>query len=166
MSSGMGYSQTNRPLHSTIYQTRLTHLYGTIRWPNPFLSPFFKAYLTSKYLETHVRGLLGSTCLELGAGTGLVSVVAWLLGASRVLATDLAGPHIEHVQRNTSANATRIALERQQALLKAGDETQQVWQQQQQLECDSTISRRRLRFDMLRTIGLKSENLHVAPLDW
>jgi predicted nicotinamide N-methyase len=118
----------------------------------------------SKYLEAHVQGLLGKACLELGAGTGLVSIVAWLLGAGQVLATDLAGPHLEHIQRNTSTNTTRIALERKQALPKEGGKAQLPIQQHHQ-ERDSTVSSRKWH-DMLRTIELKGENLHVAPLDW
>ncbi|KAF9364838.1 hypothetical protein BGX34_000187 [Mortierella sp. NVP85] len=119
----------------------------------------------SKYLEAHVHGLLGKACLELGAGTGLVSIVAWLLGASQVLATDLAGPHLEHVQRNTSTNTTRIALERKQALSKEGGRAQLIIRHHHHQERDSTVSSGR-RHDMLQTIELKGENLHVAPLDW
>ncbi|KAI8598744.1 hypothetical protein EDD21DRAFT_381655 [Dissophora ornata] len=119
------------------------------------------AYLMSKYLESHIKDLQGKTCLELGAGTGLVSIVAWLLGASNVLATDLEGPHTEHVKKNTSVNATRIASERQQAIQ---EEVQQPTAGQEERDL-SVLSRRRRR-DRLRTIELKSENLHVAPLDW
>ncbi|KAG0350377.1 hypothetical protein BGZ54_003869, partial [Gamsiella multidivaricata] len=112
----------------------------------------------SKYLESHIKDLQGKTCLELGSGTGLVSIVAWLLGAENVLATDLAGPHTEHVARNTSTNALRIALERQQAIQEeagaAAPETRHG---------ASFLRRRR---DRLKTTELKSENLQVAPLDW
>lgn len=118
------------------------------------------AYLMSKYLEGHVQDLRGKSCLELGAGTGLVSIVAWLLGASQILATDLAGAHVEHVRKNTLANTTRIALERQQTLSTSGEEEDDAARQLQMLR------RRRRKSEALRMLQLKSENLHVAPLDW
>ncbi|KAG0243558.1 hypothetical protein BGX31_010482 [Mortierella sp. GBA43] len=114
----------------------------------------------SKYLEGHVQDLRGKSCLELGAGTGLVSIVAWLLGASQILATDLAGAHVEHVRKNTLANTTRIALERQQTLSTSGEEEDDAARQLQMLR------RRRRKSEALRMLQLKSENLHVAPLDW
>ncbi|KAG0311455.1 Methyltransferase-like protein 21A, partial [Dissophora globulifera] len=110
------------------------------------------AYLMAKYLESHVKDLQDKTCLELGAGTGLVSIVAWLLGARHVLATDLAGAHTEHVKKNSSMNTTRIASERQIAI--AADATA------------GRGTRGTRRRDRLRTIVLKSDDLQVAPLDW
>ncbi|KAG9066468.1 Methyltransferase-like protein 21A [Linnemannia hyalina] len=80
------------------------------------------AYLMAKFLESHIGNLQGKSCLELGAGTGLVSIVAWLLGATQVLATDLPGPHTEHVQKNTGTNARRIAQERGQKIAKHEEE--------------------------------------------
>lgn len=45
----------------------------------------------AKYLEVAFpSGLVGKTVLELGAGTGVVGVVASVLGAERVILTDLA----------------------------------------------------------------------------
>ena len=80
-----------------------------------------------------------------------------------MLATDLEGPHTEHVKKNASVNATRIASERQQAI-QEGTEVQQPAAGQEGRDL-SVLSRRRRR-DRLRTIELKSESLHVAPLDW
>ncbi|KAI1313398.1 Methyltransferase-like protein 21A [Mortierella claussenii] len=117
------------------------------------------AYLMAKFLETRIKDLQGKTCLELGAGTGLVSIAAWLLGASSVLATDLAGEHIEHVKKNTSTNARRIASERRQTLFEA-----------ESLAHDphAAIIRRRMtrNRDRIQMIELKSKNLQVAALDW
>ncbi|KAF9174872.1 hypothetical protein BGX21_002129 [Mortierella sp. AD011] len=121
------------------------------------------AYLTARFLESHVRDLQGKTCLELGAGTGLASIVAWLLGANSVLATDLEGPHTEHVQRNTSVNATRIASERQQAIQDSEMEVQA--QAQGQGRAHALMARRKRR-DRLKLFGLDSNNIQVAPLDW
>ncbi|KAF9105415.1 Methyltransferase-like protein 21A [Mortierella sp. AM989] len=118
------------------------------------------AYLTAKFLESHVKDLQGKTCLELGAGTGLVSIVAWLLGASNVLATDLARPHTEHVQRNTSVNADRIVSERRRAIQDA--ETQV--EAQGQGRAISLMARRRR--DQLKMLELESDKIQVAPLDW
>ncbi|KAF9349575.1 Methyltransferase-like protein 21A [Mortierella sp. AD094] len=114
------------------------------------------AYLTAKFLESHVKDLRGKTCLELGAGTGLVS-------ANNVLATDLEGPHTEHVHRNTSVNATRISSERQQAIQDA--ETQTQAQGQGQGRADALMARRKRR-DQLKLLELDSNNIQVAPLDW
>lgn len=139
-------------------------------------------------MESHVKDLQGKTCLELGAGTGLVSIVAWLLGnntihnpsmttriillliliesyysrigASNVLATDLAGPHTEHVQRNTSVNADRIVSERRRAIQDA--ETQV--EAQGQGRAISLMARRRR--DQLKMLELESDKIQVAPLDW
>ncbi|KAF9920509.1 Methyltransferase-like protein 21A [Linnemannia zychae] len=124
------------------------------------------AYLMAKFLESHIGKLHGKSCLELGAGTGLVSIVAWLLGASQVLATDLPGPHTEHVWKNTIANTVRIAQERQKEIRnyeaneknKIGDERHE--------DREVLIRRRNDRRERNRMIDLKCENLSVAPLDW
>ncbi|KAF9182954.1 hypothetical protein BGZ50_004616 [Haplosporangium sp. Z 11] len=115
------------------------------------------AYLMAKFLESYVKSeIKGKTCLELGAGTGLVSIVAWLLGASHVLATDLPGPHTEHVQYNTSINSKRIESERKLAILEQED--------QATLASSSINSRTRRKRDSLQE--LHSQDLEVAPLDW
>ncbi|KAG0075114.1 Methyltransferase-like protein 21A [Linnemannia elongata] len=122
------------------------------------------AYLMAKFLESHIGNLQGKSCLELGAGTGLVSIVAWLLGATQVLATDLPGPHTEHVHKNTGTNARRIAHERGQEIAKhekevdGGDDGGE--------REDVRIRRRRNRRERNRIIELDSDNLSVAPLDW
>ena len=43
----------------------------------------------AKYLESHIKDLQEKTCLELGAGTGLVSIVAWLLGKYKLLTAEM-----------------------------------------------------------------------------
>jgi len=62
----------------------------------------------AKYLEkTFTHQLVGKTVLELGAGTGLVGIVASVLGSKRVVLTDL-----PYALTNTQANveANRLAL--------------------------------------------------------
>ncbi|KAG0206365.1 Methyltransferase-like protein 21E [Mortierella sp. NVP41] len=126
------------------------------------------AYLMAKFLESHVGDLQGKSCLELGAGTGLVSIVAWLLGATHVLATDLPGPHTEHVLKNTSTNALRIARERRLAIREAEGGAQEVGEGEGGERGPHWVSlmRRRNRQEKLRMIELESDSLSVAPLDW
>ena len=50
-------------------------------------------------------------CLDLGAGTGLLSIVAWLLGAETVVATDI-GDAVELLASNITSNVDRIAAGR------------------------------------------------------
>jgi Lysine methyltransferase len=54
--------------------------YGAVLWP--------AAFTISNYLLTQCGSLKGRTILELGTGTGLVSLVASLGGAAKVIATD------------------------------------------------------------------------------
>ena len=54
--------------------------YGAVLWP--------AASAVSNYLLTQCGSLKGRTILELGTGTGLVSLVASLGGAAKVIATD------------------------------------------------------------------------------
>ena len=54
--------------------------YGAVLWP--------AASTISNYLLTQCGSLEGKTILELGTGTGLVSIVASLGGAAKVIATD------------------------------------------------------------------------------
>lgn len=119
----------------------------------------------AKFLESHIGNLQGKSCLELGAGTGLVSIVAWLLGATQVLATDLPGPHTEHVLKNTGANARRIAQERGQEIARHEEEEVVGGDDGGERE-DVRIRRRRKRQERDRIIELDSDNLSVAPLDW
>ncbi|KAF9427993.1 Peptide-methionine (S)-S-oxide reductase [Podila epigama] len=116
------------------------------------------AYLMARYLESNIGNLQGKTCLELGAGTGLVSIVAWLLGASFVLATDLPGPHTEHVRKNTVANTARIQQEYER-LNQANDSCQT----EQGSSIDARLKRRR---DKQVVQNLDTKSLCVAPLDW
>lgn len=118
----------------------------------------------AKFLESHIGNLQEKSCLELGAGTGLVSIVAWLLGATQVLATDLPGPHTEHVHKNTGTNARRIAQERRQEI--ARHEEGVVGEDDGGETEDVRIRRRRNRQERNRIIELDSDNLSVASLDW
>lgn len=118
----------------------------------------------AKFLESHIGSLQGKSCLELGAGTGLVSIVAWLLGATLALATDLPGPHTEHVQKNTGTNARRIAQERRKEIARHEEEV--VGGDNEKEREDVRIRRRRNRQERNRIIELDSDNLSVAPLDW
>ncbi|XP_062303603.1 uncharacterized protein LOC134007901 isoform X1 [Osmerus eperlanus] len=70
-------------------------LYGAVMWP--------AALALCHYLETNSQefNMMDKTVLELGAGTGLVSIVASLLGAS-VTATD-----ISEIMRNMRLNLMR-----------------------------------------------------------
>ncbi|KAF9149442.1 Methyltransferase-like protein 21A [Linnemannia schmuckeri] len=122
------------------------------------------AYLMAKFLESHIGSLQGKSCLELGAGTGLVSIVAWLLGATQVLATDLPGSHIEHVEKNTGINARRISQERRQEIARHEEEVigGDVGVEKE----DVRIRQRRNRQERNRMIELDSDSLSVAPLDW
>ena len=54
------------------------------------------AFQLAKYLEAHPSLVRGKSVLELGAGCGLLGLVAATLGASRVTLTDLphVGPHL------------------------------------------------------------------------
>lgn len=115
----------------------------------------------AKFLESHIGNLQGKSCLELGAGTGLVSIFAWLLGATRVLATDLPGPHTEHVQKNTGINARRLAQERRQEIQRHEKKVAGGREGE-----DARMKRRQNRQERTRMIELDSDNLSVAPLDW
>jgi len=62
----------------------------------------------AKYLErAYTHQFMGRTVLELGAGTGLVGIVASVLGAGRVVLTDL-----PYTLDNTRANVelNRLSL--------------------------------------------------------
>ena len=59
------------------------------------------AFVLATYLEDHcINALHSSNVLELGCGTGLVSIVASLLGAKHVLATDGDDEVVELATRN------------------------------------------------------------------
>ncbi|KAG9319181.1 hypothetical protein KVV02_001534 [Mortierella alpina] len=106
------------------------------------------AYLMAKHIETHLGDLQGKTCLELGAGTGLVSIVAWLMGASRVVATDLPGSHLEHLKKNISLNTRRIESAQRQAIITTGVQEYN----------SGSVSK--------KSPVLDNESLQVTSLDW
>jgi hypothetical protein len=71
-------------------------------------------------------GLVGHRCLELGCGTGLVSLVAASLGAS-VVATDIPDIVEGHAQPNIDANLASLAKSGGDALLGAIEARSLVW---------------------------------------
>uniref|UniRef100_A0A8C6QZX8 Methyltransferase like 21E n=1 Tax=Nannospalax galili TaxID=1026970 RepID=A0A8C6QZX8_NANGA len=76
--------------------TEATDCYGAVVWPSALILCYF--------LETHAKqfNMVDKNVIEIGAGTGLVSIVASLLGA-RVTATDL--PELlGNLQYNISRN--------------------------------------------------------------
>ena len=64
----------------------------------------------SKFIEWRYRsqGFVGKKCLELGCGTGLVSLVAASLGAN-VVATDIPDIIHGHTRPNFEANMASLA---------------------------------------------------------
>ncbi|KAJ1982409.1 Methyltransferase-like protein 21B [Dimargaris xerosporica] len=62
------------------------------------------AYILAQYLVNHVP-LSGHRCLELGAGSGLVGLAAWLHGANVTL-TDIPEA-LPHLRRNIQPNIRR-----------------------------------------------------------
>ena len=58
------------------------------------------AYVLAEYLERHPELVNGNRVLELGAGPGLVGIVAGLLGAEKVIVTDGDETVVELAQRN------------------------------------------------------------------
>lgn len=69
-------------------------------------------YLLGRLLESieqrNPNTIKGKRCLDLGAGTGLLSIVAWLLGAETVVATDI-GDAVELLAANIASNVGRIS---------------------------------------------------------
>lgn len=65
------------------------------------------AVVLSKFLELHPFLTLRRSLLELGAGTGMVSIAASTLGATSVICTDLQYA-CEHAQRNVELNAAGL----------------------------------------------------------
>ncbi|XP_062982195.1 protein-lysine methyltransferase METTL21E-like [Elgaria multicarinata webbii] len=82
--------------------TEATESYGAVVWPS--------ALVLCHFLETNVKScnMVDKTVIEIGAGTGLVSIVASFLGA-RVIATDLPellGNLQYNLRRNTKMRCT------------------------------------------------------------
>ncbi|KAJ2393232.1 Methyltransferase-like protein 21B [Coemansia sp. RSA 2603] len=65
------------------------------------------AYLLSQYIFNHLA-LAGKKCVELGAGSALVSIVAWLKQGNAV-ATDLQ-EYQEFARRNIAANGAQVGV--------------------------------------------------------
>lgn len=70
-------------------------------------------------LERHIRG--GETVLDLGCGSGILSIAALLLGAARALACDV-DPACVNV---ACENAARNGIERERYTVRAGDVTKE-----------------------------------------
>eukprot|EP00434_Breviolum_minutum_P026997 symbB.v1.2.023872.t1/scaffold2219.1/size85424/2 len=75
--------------------------FGCKAWPS--------AYLVAERLLG--ENLKGSSVLELGCGTGLVSIAAKLGGASQVLATDQARLNLDLAQRSAALNEVDLDVE-------------------------------------------------------
>ncbi|KAJ2259002.1 Methyltransferase-like protein 21B [Coemansia sp. RSA 455] len=67
------------------------------------------SYLMAKFIAERVR-VTDKSCLELGAGSALVSIVAHLQGASRVVATDLS-EYLQFMRRNIERNVPSQSIE-------------------------------------------------------
>ncbi|RUS18275.1 hypothetical protein BC937DRAFT_88965 [Endogone sp. FLAS-F59071] len=66
------------------------------------------AYIMSRYIASHLSPFLpGTRCIELGSGSGLVGIAAWLAGA-KVVVTELPGKQLEHLKMNVERNLARI----------------------------------------------------------
>mmetsp|Transcript_108119 Transcript_108119/g.316109 ORF Transcript_108119/g.316109 Transcript_108119/m.316109 type:complete len:417 (+) Transcript_108119:78-1328(+) len=72
--------------------------FGAKAWP--------AAYLAAQRLLT--EGVQGRSVLELGCGTGLVSIAALLGGAKAVLATDRAWPNVERALASARINGQQL----------------------------------------------------------
>ncbi|CAI7829632.1 unnamed protein product [Closterium sp. NIES-53] len=60
--------------------------------------------VAGKYLERHAHLVHGNTCIELGAGCGLLGITLAVLGARAVVVTDMPG-NLPLLHRNVQANA-------------------------------------------------------------
>ena len=60
--------------------------------------------ILSKYLEKEKESIRGKTVLELGSGTGLVSISCSRLDASKVFMTDVGAETIDRLQENAIMN--------------------------------------------------------------
>ncbi|RUP45563.1 hypothetical protein BC936DRAFT_148008 [Jimgerdemannia flammicorona] len=68
-----------------------------------------QAYIMSRYISSHLAPLQPETrCIELGSGSGLVGMTAWLAGADVVL-TELPGKFVEHLETNVSRNVAKLS---------------------------------------------------------
>eukprot|EP00960_Hanusia_phi_P057799 763664-Hanusia_phi.AAC.10 len=69
--------------------------------------------ILSEYLSSNPSEVGGKSCLELGAGTGIVGVCCYCLGASRVMITDLeehvSDYQVELISANIEANAPLLS---------------------------------------------------------
>lgn len=84
-----------------------TQSYSSIGEKDPFGSKVWPAsyVAASRLLE---QGVVGCTVLELGCGTGLVSIAALLGGARMALATDLVLQNVERAQTSASLNGVNL----------------------------------------------------------
>ncbi|KAJ1900401.1 Methyltransferase-like protein 21B [Kickxella alabastrina] len=65
------------------------------------------AYILAKFLYARLH-LRGKRCVELGAGGALVSIVARLAGAARVVATDMP-EYLDFIRANVGRNSVGIS---------------------------------------------------------
>ena len=65
-------------------------------------------YVLARLMEQRPSLIRGRRVLDLGAGTGLLTLVAWLLGPAKVIATEI-GDAIDLLKANIGANTTSLA---------------------------------------------------------
>jgi len=87
-----------------------THIYKTVGEEDPFGA---KAWPTAYIVATRLlsEGVTGRSVLELGCGTGLVSIAALSGGAAFVLATDRAQPNIDNAKASARLNGVELHAE-------------------------------------------------------
>lgn len=87
-----------------------TQQYREVGEEDPFGAKAWPAsYLAAQRLLA--EGLSGCSVLELGCGTGLISIAALVGGASFVLATDRAGPNCERSRASARLNGVDLCAE-------------------------------------------------------
>ncbi|CAI5502571.1 unnamed protein product [Closterium sp. Naga37s-1] len=77
--------------------------------PRPLALPSPRSSVAGKYLERHAHLVHGKTCIELGAGCGLLGTTLAVLGARTVVVTDMPG-NLPLLHRNVQANALHHAV--------------------------------------------------------
>jgi len=81
-----------------------------------------------KYLELHLDKVKGKKVIDLGAGTGITSMAAAILGAERVVCTDGVESVVKLARQNISKACTQLEREEEEISKQCGCiETQYYW---------------------------------------